>query len=308
MTGSAGFVGSHLVDRLLAEGHDVVGIDCFTDFYGRRTKEQNLADAFRSPNFTFAEADLRTDPLEPLLAGADAVVNEAATPGLILSWDQFGRYQENNLGVVERLAAASIAVGVDHFVQASTSSVYGAEATGTENSPTSPISPYGVTKLAAEHLLHAYRQSFGLPLTVLRYFSIYGPRQRPDMAFQIFCNTMWRGDPLTIYGDGLQSRSNTYIDDCITATVAALGRPPDGSTYNIGGGQEIQLLEAVRLLSEHLNVTPTIKHQAPRPGDQRRTRADTRQATADLGWTAQVKPEEGLARQADWAIDHINAQ
>lgn len=305
VTGSAGFIGSHVVDRLIAMGHQVVGIDCFTDFYGRSTKERNLAVSIRSPNFTFVDADLRTVALEPLLEGAQAVINEAATPGLILSWDQFDRYQANNLGVVKRLAAASVAVGVEHFVQASTSSVYGSNATGPEDSPKGPISPYGVTKLAAEHLLHAYRRTFGLPITILRYFSVYGPRQRPDMAFQIFCNAMLRGEPITVFGDGHQSRSNTYVDDCVAATIAALERPPDGTTYNIGGGREIRLIEAIDVLAEHLNVTPTIHHVDPRPGDQRRTVADTRQAFDQLGWRAKVAPEDGLAHQANWVRGHL---
>ena len=221
VTGAAGFIGSHLCEALLGAGHEVVGIDCFTDYYARADKEANLTVARGMPGFTFVEADLRTDDLEPLLDGADAVINEAATPGLVLSWDDFERYQSTNLSAVKRLIDASIATGVGHFVQASTSSVYGAEATGGEDSHCLPVSPYGVTKLAAEHLLRAHAATFDLPLTILRYFSIYGPRQRPDMAYRIFCERLLRGEPITVFGDGRQSRSNTYVSDCVSGTVGA---------------------------------------------------------------------------------------
>ena len=167
----------------------------------------------------------------------------------MLSWDDFDRYQSTNLSAVKRLIDASIAVGIGHFVQASTSSVYGADATGDEDSPCLPVSPYGVTKLAAEHLLRAHSETADLPLTVLRYFSIYGPRQRPDMAYRIFCERMLRGEPITVYGDGKQTRSNTYVGDCVAATIAALGRPADGSVFNIGGGREVELLGAIEVLA-----------------------------------------------------------
>lgn len=267
VTGAAGFIGSHLCEALLAEDHQVVGIDCFTDYYTRADKEANLAAVTTRPGFTFTEADLRTDPLEPLLEGADAVVNEAATPGLVLSWDDFDRYQSTNLSAVKRLVDACISVEVGHFVQASTSSVYGAEATGSEDSPCLPVSPYGVTKLAAEHLLRAYHETSGLPLTILRYFSIYGPRQRPDMAYRIFCERLLRQEPITVYGDGRQSRSNTYVSDCVAATVSALSGPADGSVFNIGGGREVELLDAISILAGHIGVEPLIEHRDARRGD-----------------------------------------
>lgn len=300
VTGAAGFIGSHLVDALLDAGHEVLGIDCFTDYYARADKEANLASARTREGFRLVEADLRTDELEPLLDGADAVVNEAATPGLVLSWDDFDRYQSTNLSAVKRLIDASLAVGVRHLVQASTSSVYGTEATGDEAATTLPVSPYGVTKLAAEHLLRAHAEMFGLPLTILRYFSIYGPRQRPDMAYRIFCERLLRQEPITVYGDGRQSRSNTYVGDCVAATVAALDRQADGSIFNIGGGQEIELREAVDLIAEAVGVDPVIVHRPARRGDQRRTVADTAKARRELGWAPEVAPAEGLRRQVDW--------
>ncbi len=303
VTGAAGFIGSHLCDALVARGDEVVGIDCFTDYYARADKEANLATALTSPRFRFVEHDLRTGDLATLLEGADAVVNEAATPGLVLSWEDFDRYQSTNLTAVKRLIDACLASGVGHLVQASTSSVYGAEATGDETQPTLPVSPYGVTKLAAEHLLRAHHEVMGLPLTILRYFSIYGPRQRPDMAYRIFTEQLNRGQPITIYGDGGQSRSNTYVSDCVNATIAALHREPDGSVFNIGGGREIRLLDAVEILARHLGVEPVIDFVPARRGDQRRTAADIEKARVELGWAPTVDPEQGLLEQVRWVLD-----
>src|SRR5215471_16099473 len=187
VTGAAGFIGSHLCEQLLGAGHDVVGIDCFTDYYARELKESNLVDARAHPRFTFEELDLRTAELDPVLDGADAIVNEAAMPGLVRSWHDFDAYQSCNFTALHRLIEACQRRSIGRFVQASTSSVYGANAVGDERQPTRPVSPYGVTKLAAEHLLLAHHESHGLPVVILRYFSIYGPRQRPDMAYRIFC-------------------------------------------------------------------------------------------------------------------------
>ncbi|MCB0976757.1 MAG: GDP-mannose 4,6-dehydratase [Acidimicrobiales bacterium] len=300
VTGAAGFIGSHLCEALLEDGHEVVGVDCFTDYYPRRFKELNLLNARDQAKFEFIEADLRSDSLEPILSGCDAVVNEAATPGLLLSWDDFDRYQSTNLTAVKRLLDAAIAVGIGHFVQASTSSVYGADATGDEESHCLPVSPYGVTKLAAEHLLRAHSETADLPLTILRYFSIYGPRQRPDMAYRIFCERLLNNEPIVVFGDGLQSRSNTYVSDCVDATIAALHREPDGSVFNIGGGQEVELLHAIDILAGHLGVVPVLEHRPARRGDQRRTCADTTRARKELGWEPTVLPEEGLRAEVSW--------
>lgn len=300
VTGAAGFVGSHIVDALLDRGDNVVGIDCFTDYYGRKQKEQNLREAREHPGFTLAEVDLRTGDLDTWLDGADAVVNEAATPGLLLSWDEFERYESCNVSAVHRLIKACQRVKVPRFVQASTSSVYGPVATGVEASSTRPISPYGVTKLAAEHLLLAHHDMFGFPAVVLRYFSIYGPRQRPDMAYRIFCERLLRGEPITIYGDGHQSRGNTYVGDCVAATLLAIERGEAGEVLNIGGGREIELLEAIEIIADALETTPQIEFRPERPGDQHRTLADTSLARAVLGWAPQVDPLAGLPLEADW--------
>ncbi len=301
VTGAAGFIGSHLCEALLDAGHRVVGVDCFTDYYARAEKEANLALASAHPSFELVEADLRVADLRPLVDGADVVVNEAATPGLVLSWDDFERYQSTNVSAVKRLVDACLAVGVGRVVQASTSSVYGREATGSESSPLRPSSPYGVTKLAAEHLLQAYSAAFGLPLTILRYFSIYGPRQRPDMAYRIFCERMLDGEAITVFGDGRQSRSNTYVSDCVDATVAACSdERAVGHTFNVGGGRELALLDAIAILAEHLDVEPVIVHREARAGDQRRTFADTTHIRDTIGWAPRVDPDEGLRRQVEW--------
>lgn len=206
VTGAAGFIGSHLCEALLDAGHRVRGLDCFTDYYSRDQKEANLVLARERDGFELVDADLRTDDLGPALDGIDVVINEAVTPGLALSWDNFEQYESCNVYAVTRLIKACQEATVTRFVQASTSSVYGAQATGAEDQVTRPISPYGVTKLAAEQLLLAYNHAFSFPVVVLRYFSIYGPRQRPDMAYRIFCEKLLRDQPLEVFGDGLQSR------------------------------------------------------------------------------------------------------
>ena len=300
VTGAAGFIGSHLCERLLVDGHDVVGIDCFTDYYARRLKEHNLRVANDAQAFRFEEVDLRTGDLDSLFDGADVVVNEAAMPGLVRSWEDFDEYQSCNLTALHRVIEAARRQEVGRLVQASTSSVYGAHAVGDETQPTRPISPYGVTKLAAEHLLLAHHEVHGLPVVILRYFSIYGPRQRPDMAYRIFCERLLAGEGITVYGDGLQTRGNTYVSDCVDATVAALTEGAAGRVYNVGGGEQISLIDAVRLLAEALGTEPTIEHRPTRAGDQRHTIADTSRARVELGWQPSVLPRDGLAAEAAW--------
>lgn len=300
VTGAAGFIGSTLCEALLAAGHEVVGIDSFTAYYARASKEANLDVARAEPSFSFVEADLTTAELAPTLAGVDAVIHEAAAPGLERSAERIAEYEVANVTATRRVAEACVATGVGHLIHASTSSVYGAEATTAEDGPTRPASPYGATKLAAEQVLHRLRRSEGLPVTILRYFSVYGPRQRPDMAYRRFCERLLCDEPVIIYGDGCQSRSNTYVTDCVAATVAALDRPAEGATYNVGGGQEVKLLDAVAILGDALGIRPRIEHAAARPGDQVRTAANITRARGELGWAPVVEPEDGLVRQALW--------
>ena len=298
ITGVAGFVGSHVAERLLTDGHEVVALDCFTDYYPREVKERNLVGLLRSPGFRFHELDLRIDPLEAALDGVEVVVNQAAMAGLMRSWTDFDSYVSCNLIGLHRLIEASR--DVRQFVHISTSSVYGIDAVGDEEAATRPVSPYGVTKLAAEKLLLAQVDVYGFPATILRYFSIYGPRQRPDMAYHIFTEALMDGRPITVFGDGLQSRSNTYITDAVAATIAAIDGARVGDIYNIGGGQELGLLEAIGIIATELGVEPTIRHEAARPGDQRRTWADTTRAREAFGYRPLVAPQQGLAEQVRW--------
>jgi nucleoside-diphosphate-sugar epimerase len=300
VTGAAGFIGSHLSERLVADGHSVVGVDAFVPYYARELKVANIQALRTNPGFEFHELDLRTDDLGPVLSGVDAVIHEAATPGLPRSWTDFELYVSCNVSATQRLLEAVSQAGVSRYVQVSTSSVYGREAVGDETVPVRPISPYGVTKLAAEHLALAYRDLHGLPVVILRYFSIYGPRQRPDMAYNIMTEAMLDGAPITVFGDGEQSRSSTYVEDCVAGTIGALEGGRDGEVYNLGGGVEITLLEAIAFLGEALGVKPEIRFAPPRAGDQRRTQADFSKAARDFGYAPKVAPDEGLARQARW--------
>lgn len=300
VTGAAGFIGSHLVDRLLAEGQRVVGIDCFTDYYPRAVKERNLARTRAHPRFSLVEADLREADLGPLFAGAGTVFHLAAMAGLLRSWTDFESYLSCNVLATQRILEALREAGVAHLIHVSTSSVYGEDSSGDEERPTAPISPYGVTKLAAEHLVRAYARNDGLPVTVLRYFSIYGPRQRPEMGYARFIDRIRAGEPITVFGDGSQTRGNTYIDDCIDATMAAMAKGPTGEVFNIGGGEVVSALEALRLIEGILGRRAQLRFGPPRPGEQRRALADTGKAERLLGWRPRVGIEAGLRAQVAW--------
>lgn len=300
VTGAAGFIGSHVCEQLLADGHDVIGVDAFTDYYPRALKERNLQGFRDHPRFTFHELDLRVDQLAPLFDGVTHVVHEAAMPGLPRSWSDFDAYMTCNLQATQRLLEATRAAGVDRFLHVSTSSVYGSEAIGDETQPTRPASPYGVTKLAAEQLVLAWNRSFAFPAIIVRYFSIYGPRQRPDMAYNIFTRLLLEGRPITVFGDGEQTRSNTYIADCVRGTLQALAGGTTGEIYNIGGGAVITLNRAIQTIADALGVTPEIVRAAPRLGDQRHTAADTSKARTAFDFVPSVTPEEGLRAQVEW--------
>ncbi len=300
VTGVAGFVGSHVAERLLADGHEVVGLDGFTDYYARPIKERNLSAVLGRPGFTFHELDLRRDPLTPAVDGVEAVIHEAAMPGLPRSWQDVEAYLDCNVLGVARLLEACRDAGVGRFLHASTSSVYGLEAVGDESMPLRPISPYGVTKLAAEHLILAHVATFGFPAVIVRYFSIFGPRQRPDMAYHKFIEAMLDGRPITIFGDGEQTRSNTFITDAVDGTVRALEGGRIGEIYNIGGGESLTVNEAVATIAEGVGVEPVIERRDAQPGDQRRTGAITARAEATFGYRPTVGAREGLLAQIAW--------
>ena len=300
VTGAAGFIGSTLCERLIGDGHEVVGLDAFIPYYPRPMKEANLTGLVEHPSFRFGEVDLRTAPLEPWLDGADAVIHEAAMAGLMRSWADLELYASCNIIATNRLIEAALAVGVARFLFASTSSVYGREAVGSEDRPLEPSSPYGVTKLAAEKLILAQSARTDLAPTIIRYFSVFGPRQRPDMAYHAFIEAMLDGKPITLYGDGRQTRSITFVDDAVQGTLLALERGAVGGIYNIGGGRTIEVIEAIETIGRLLDVEPVIVREPARPGDQRHTSADVGRAQRELGYAPTVDPAEGLARQVAW--------
>jgi nucleoside-diphosphate-sugar epimerase len=300
VTGAAGFIGHRLAGRLLAGGHEVVGVDCFlAASYDPAVKRAAIAPLLGHGRFTLAERDLRVDAVDDVLAGAMAVVHLAAMPGLQSGGTRV--YDSCNRLATARLAAAVARAATPTVVHASTSSVYGRFADGDEHQPPAPISDYGRSKLAAEVIMR------DTGAVVLRYFSVYGPGQRPDMAYHRFCEALLDGRPVIVHGDGQQARANTYVDDVVDATVAALARGRAGEAYNIGGAQPVRLLDAIALLAGEVGRPPVIHYDDDQPGDQRTTRADTSRAARELGWSPVTPPEFGLAAQVAWHVTRRQA-
>jgi len=300
VTGAAGFIGSHLCERLLADGHTVVGVDAFIPYYPRHIKEDNLTRSLSSDAFQFISMDLRIDPLDELLGDVEVVFHLAAMAGLPRSWSDFGLYEGCNVVATQRLAAvAAQSPALMRFIYASTSSVYGRYASGDESLPTRPVSPYGVTKFAAEQLCRAYADEAELPLVVLRYFSVYGPRQRPDMGYHKFIHALLHDEPITVFGDGQQVRGNTFIDDCIAATVLSM-QASVGECFNVGGGETASVWDILGKLEALTGRKGRMVTEPARPGDQRHTGADTSRLKRNLGWSPQIGLDEGLRRQVEW--------
>jgi nucleoside-diphosphate-sugar epimerase len=303
VTGAAGFIGSHLVERLLADGLTVTGVDCFTDYYEPALKRANLRDALEHPQFTLLELDLGRADLAAL-PDVQAVFHQAAQAGVRASWGaDFATYVHHNVLATQRLLERYKGRPLERFVYASSSSVYG----DAERYPTDeamlprPFSPYGVTKLAGEHLTLLYGRNFSLPVVALRYFTVYGPRQRPDMAFHKFCRALLAGEPIAVYGDGRQSRDFTFIADAIEANVRAWTRSAPQGVYNVGGGSQVEVLEAIQILERALGVRAEVRFEPRPPGDPLRTRADTSRIRADLGFAPGTGIEQGLAAEAEWS-------
>jgi nucleoside-diphosphate-sugar epimerase len=301
VTGAAGFIGSHLCEELLRQGHEVAGVDALIPYYSLAQKERNRHALLPHERFRWHGIDLRHDELSLIMADADVVFHLAAMPGLPLSWTDFDAYWTCNVSATQRLLEAlrRHAPRLRRLVYASTSSVYGKLASGDEQLPLKPVSPYGVTKLAGENLCRAYCETFGLPLVTLRYFSVYGPRQRPDMAYHRFIHALLTAEPIDVYGDGQQVRGNTYVADCVQATIAAV-QAPIGETYNVGGGETATVWEIIRRLEGIAHRKAVIRREPARPGDQRHTFADTTRLRRHLGWAPRTSLDEGLARQWEW--------
>lgn len=306
VTGCAGFLGSHLSERLLLGGWSVTGVDCFSGYYSRAQKEANLVGLRDEPEFSFRAADLACDPLEDLLDGVDSVFHLAAQPGVRASFGAgLKTYLRHNVTATQRLLDAAASSPLSAFVYASSSSVYGDQEVYpvSEDAALLPISPYGATKVITEQLAAAYWRGHGVPTVGLRYFTVYGPRQRPDMAFSRFLTRALADQPLPILGDGCQVREFTYVDDVIEATVAAAARGRQGAVYNIGGGQAVSVLDVVRELEGLLGRRLQLDHRPALQGDPRRTEADTSRAQRELDFRPSTGLAEGLAVQLETMLD-----
>jgi nucleoside-diphosphate-sugar epimerase len=304
ITGVAGFIGSTLAEALLARGDEVVGIDCFTPYYDRAMKDANLDGVRDSSRFTFVEADLRSMDIAPVVEGADVIFHQAAQAGVRLSWSHgFAEYDSCNVLATQRLLEAAVAAGTPRFVYASSSSVYGNASrypTAEDDLPR-PHSPYGVTKLAGEHLCGLYAANHGLSTVSLRYFTVYGPRQRPDMAIHRIIEAGLDGQPFTLLGDGSAVRDFTFVDDVVRANLRAGDADlVPGTVLNVAGGGEVTMSALLELAETVLGRPIAVDRKQPTAGDVARTGGTVAAAATQLGWRPSVEIAEGLARQADW--------
>jgi len=303
VTGGAGFIGSHLSERLLGQGADVVAIDCFTDYYPRAIKERNLSSLRGRDRYRFIESSIAEADLPAILDGVTHVFHLAAQAGVRKSWGRdFQIYTQLNVDATQTLLEACVGRPIERLVYASSSSVYGDDVSlpMKEDALPQPVSPYGVTKLAAEHLCQLYYVNHGVRTVSLRYFTVYGPRQRPDMGFNRFFSAVLDGRPVLQYGDGLQTRDFTFVADAVTATAAAAVQGTPGRVYNIGGGSRVSLLEVFDLIGRVSGRPVTIDHQPAQKGDMRDTYADTSRAHADLGFAPAITLEDGLREMFVW--------
>lgn len=302
VTGVSGFIGSHLAEALVERGDRVIGIDCFTGFYSRAIKEMNIAKLMKSRNFEFKEVDLTKAEIPPLLRGVDCIFHLAAQPGVRPSWgESFKSYVDSNVVALQRVLESASHCNVPKVVYASSSSIYG----DAERYPTSeetvprPVSPYGVTKLLGENLCYAYYKKNGLSTSALRYFTVYGPRQRPDMAFHKFISSISKGEPLVVWGDGFQARDFTYVADTVRATILAAKAGP-GTTYNVGSGKTIELRRAISIIERLTRTNAKVRFKPAAAGDVVKTSADITKIELDLGYSPKVSIEQGLALQVAW--------
>ncbi len=303
VTGVAGFIGSHLAERLIVEGHEVVGIDCFTDYYPRSIKESNVEHLLTLPGFSFVEGNLIDLNLQELLNGTQYIFHQAAQAGVRSSWGkEFEVYTTLNLVATQRLLEACKKLTLEKFIYASSSSVYGdsEDLPLREDSVLKPVSPYGVTKLAGEHLCTSYWKNYNIPTVALRYFTVYGPRQRPDMAFHKFMGALVHDKDIEIYGDGLQTRDFTFVADAVEGNLLAMKTTQVGEVFNIGGGSRVTVNAVLDTLGKITLKTPRIVYQDVQKGDVKHTLAETLKARNTLGYTPQVDLKTGLAQQWEW--------
>ena len=300
VTGVAGFIGSHLARALINRGDHVTGVDMFTDYYEKNLKETNIEDLYSLSSFTLLKRDVAELTTEEL-SEIDLVFHQAAQAGVRKSWGrQFDAYTHHNILATQKLLETCRNVNIKKFIYASSSSVYGEieKLPVTENTCPKPVSPYGVSKLAGEHLVDLYYYNYKVPTVSLRYFTVYGPGQRPDMAFRIFINSIFEGRPLQIYGDGNQTRDVTYIDDVVAANLMAVdSEDVEGRVFNIGGGSQVSINEVIAMLERITGFDAQVDYYPPQKGDPYQTFADVSLARQYLGFSPQVQLEEGLKQQ-----------
>lgn len=303
VTGVAGFIGSHLAKELIKRGDQVIGLDSFTDYYPKWMKEENLKPLREKEKFTFIEGDLLGLDLEELLSGTDYCFHQAAQAGVRASWGKyFDTYTKCNILATQRLLEAAKESRPKKFVFASSSSIYGdsQDLPLRENSLPRPLSPYGVTKLASENLVSLYHKNYGLPTISLRYFTVFGPGQRPDMAFHKFIKAALSNEEIVIFGDGEQTRDFTFISDIVRANILAAESELSGEIFNIGGGSRISLKGAIKILEESIGQKIRLKYVEPQRGDMRHTLADISRAKNLLGYQPKVSLIEGLDQEIEW--------
>jgi nucleoside-diphosphate-sugar epimerase len=303
VTGAAGFIGSHLCEELMSKGHEVIGVDSFLDYYPRWIKESNLEKLRNMPGFQLLEQNILDVDWAPLLSNTDVVFHLAAQAGVRASWSKnFIVYTKNNIEATQLLLEESKRCNLKKFIFASTSSVYGDtdEIPMKEGALLKPVSPYGVTKVAAEDLCYLYWRSFGIPCVSLRYFTVYGPRQRPDMAFYRFILATLEGREITVFEDGNQTRDFTYVDDIVRGTILASEKGKEGQIYNLGGGSRISVNEVLQMLSEIMNTKIDITYAEKQKGDMRHTFALTELAKTDFGYNPRIPVKEGLTAEYLW--------
>ena len=308
VTGAAGFIGSHLTEALLDRGWQVTGLDCFTDYYPRPLKEANVAANAGRPGFHFIQGSLQHTDLAALLDDKTHVFHLAAQAGVRKSWGRdFRTYTDHNIDATQRLLEACVGRPLHRFVYASSSSVYGDNVTipMREDALPQPVSPYGVTKLSAEQLCYLYHVNYGVPTEAMRYFTVYGPRQRPDMAFHRFIKAALNDEPITLYGDGEQTRDFTFVTDAVEATIAAGERGVPGRAYNVGGGSRVSMNQVIEIIARLAGKRLDVRREPVQKGDMRDTYADTTLARTDLGFAPRVSLEHGIEAEYRWLSNMV---